>query len=66
VSEKMREIQLPAALCETLEQRFGANFRNLEELLTFALQELVRDDGHQMDKVEQGIIEERLKDLGYI
>jgi len=38
----------------------------LEQFLTFVLQELLRDDVAQMDQAEQRIIEERLKDLGYI
>jgi hypothetical protein len=38
----------------------------LEQFLTFVLQELLRDDAAQMDQAEQRIIEERLKDLGYI
>jgi hypothetical protein len=66
MSNGMREVQLPAELCKNAEWRFGARFGNLEQFLTFVLQELLRDDAAQMDQAEQRIIEERLKDLGYI
>ena len=38
----------------------------LEELLVFVLRELLRDQAKEMDQAEQRIIEQRLKDLGYI
>ena len=38
----------------------------LEELLVFVLRELLRDQAAQMDQAEQRVIEQRLKDLGYI
>jgi hypothetical protein len=66
MSNGMREVQLPAELCKTAEERFGARFGSLEQFLTFVLQELLRDDAAQMDQAEQRIIEERLKDLGYL
>jgi hypothetical protein len=65
-SDELRELRLPAELCKSAEQRFGARFGGLEQFLTFVLQELLRDDAAQMDQAEQRIIEERLKDLGYI
>jgi hypothetical protein len=64
--ESMREVHLPLGLCEAAEQRFSARFGNLEEFLIFVLRELVRDDAAHMDHEEQRIVEERLKDLGYI
>ena len=64
--ENRREVTLPAQLCEAAEQRFAERFGNLEELLTFILQNLLRDDVAQMDQAEQRLIEERLRDLGYI
>jgi hypothetical protein len=66
MSNGMREVQLPAELCKTAEHRFGTRFGSLEQFLTFVLQELLRDDAKQMDQAEQRIIEERLKDLGYL
>ena len=63
---QMRDVQLPSSLCERVEQRFGNRFKNLEEFLTYVLQELVRDDAAQMDQAEQRLIEKRLQDLGYL
>jgi hypothetical protein len=62
----MREVELPAALCDQAEKKFSGRFANLQELLTFAMQELVREDSSQADEAEQKIVEERLRDLGYI
>jgi hypothetical protein len=64
--DDMREVRLSAELCQAAEQRFGERFGNLEQFLTFVLKQLMRDDAAQMDQAEQRIIEERLKDLGYI
>jgi hypothetical protein len=61
-----RIVTLPEELCSSVERRFAHRFGGLEELLTAALEELVRDDALQMDENEQKIIEERLKGLGYI
>ena len=61
-----RTIGLPAELCDRAEKKFGQRFGSLEELLTFALSELLREDAEQADRKEQLMIEERLKDLGYL
>ena len=61
-----RTVILHEELCSAAEQRFARRFGGLEELLTAALEELVRDDALRMDEKEQQIIEERLKGLGYI
>ncbi len=62
----MREIRLPDDLCQAAEQRYGRQFGSLEELVAFVLRELLRDDASHMDEAETRIIEERLRDLGYI
>jgi hypothetical protein len=49
-----------------VERRYGQQFGNLEQFLVFLMQELMRDDAGQMDRAEQQVIEQRLKDLGYI
>jgi hypothetical protein len=61
-----RMVALPGDLCSAVERKFAHRFGGLEELLTAALEELVRDDALQMDEKEKKIIEERLKGLGYI
>jgi hypothetical protein len=66
MSSEVRDVRLPAALCDDAERRFGARFGSLEELLEFVLRELLRDQAVQMDEAEQRVIEQRLKDLGYI
>jgi hypothetical protein len=66
MAERMREVQLPSELCRAAEERYGSRLQTVEELLTFVLQEVLRDDAMQMDRDEQRMIEERLKDLGYI
>jgi hypothetical protein len=61
-----RELRLPLDLCQAVERKFGERFGSLEEFLIFAMGELVKDDAAQMDQAEERVIEERLKDLGYI
>jgi hypothetical protein len=62
----MREVSLPEDLCAAAEKKFARKFGSLEELLTFILRELSRDEALQLDHAEQRIIEERLRELGYI
>jgi hypothetical protein len=66
MSSDVREVRLPAELCNDAERRFAARFGSLEELLVHVLQELLRDKAAQMDEGERRVIEQRLKDLGYI
>jgi hypothetical protein len=66
MSSQLRDVRLPAELCSDAERRFAARFGNVEELLIFVLQELLRDHATLMDQAEQRVIEQRLKDLGYI
>lgn len=66
MTEATREVHLPSDLCDTAERKFGPRLGSLEQILTFVLQQLVREDAVQMDQAEQRIIEQRLKDLGYL
>ncbi len=63
---EMREVRLPADLCAAAEKKFSQKFSTLEELLTFILRDLSRDEALQLDHAEQRIIEDRLRELGYI
>ena len=45
---------------------FAQNFGGLEHTLDFFLHELVRNDSAQADENEQRMIEQRLRDLGYL
>jgi len=38
----------------------------VESLLEFVLRELTRNDAESLDQAEQAILEQRLRDLGYI
>jgi len=61
-----REVRLPADLCAAVEEKFGQKFGSLDELLAAVLRDLLRDDGSEADQAEQRIVEERLRELGYI
>jgi hypothetical protein len=63
---EMRELRLPANLCEGAEKKFGQRFGSVEELLVFVLRDLLRDDATRFDQAEEKLIEDRLRDLGYI
>ena len=60
-----RQVELPEDLCAAAEQKFGAKFRTVEELLEFILRDLLQDSA-AADENEQRIVEERLRELGYI
>jgi hypothetical protein len=64
--EEFREIRLPADLCASAEKAFAGKFGNIEELVTYLLREITSDAAARIDEVEQKMIEERLKALGYI
>jgi len=61
-----REFKLPAELCTAAEEKWGQQFEGLEDLLTTVLRELARDDGDRLDAAEQCMVEQRLKELGYL
>jgi hypothetical protein len=63
---KSCEIRLPAELCAAAEEKFGNRFRSVDELVIFLLQELIRGDTHDLDLADQAVVEERLRDLGYM
>lgn len=67
MSEQMRTLKLPEALCRQIEENYvGAHFATLEDLLIFVLRELLHDEALEMDADEEKIIEQRLRDLGYL
>ena len=62
-----RELRLPESLCEAGEQMIkGTRFKTVEELLSFVLQELTSRNSAQSEAEERKVIEERLRDLGYL
>ena len=63
---EFREVRVPEELCAAAESRYGRHFTSVEELVAFALRELLRDDVAQLNAEEERIIEQRLRDLGYV
>jgi hypothetical protein len=61
-----RLVRLPEELCGQAERWLKGRFDSLEALITFALQEIVSDDGSKLDEQEEGMVQQRLRDLGYI
>ena len=62
----MRTIVLPEDLCAAAEQRYRNRFSTVEELITLVLTEITRQDETKLDVEEERIVEERLRDLGYL
>jgi hypothetical protein len=63
---EFRNIQLPEDLCHAAEEKFAGRFQNVEALLEFLLRDIVNDTATQLDEAEERIVEERLRELGYI
>ena len=63
---EMRELRLPADLCAAAEKKFAGTFGGVEELLAFILRDLIRDEAAALDQAEQRLVEERLRELGYL
>jgi hypothetical protein len=61
-----RLVRLPEELCGQAERWLKGRFDSLEALITFALQEIVSDDGSKLDEQEEEMVQQRLRDLGYI
>ena len=66
MNQKWRDAQLPEELCAAAEERFGSDFSSLQEFLEFIVRELVATDAAALDQNELHVVEERLRDLGYI
>jgi len=62
----LRNVRLSDELCAAAEKKFAARFKSVEELLEFVLQDLLREDAAQLDEKELGMIEKRLRELGYL
>jgi hypothetical protein len=62
----MRKVCLPEDLCQAAEEKFGARFSSVDELVCSLLTELLKEDGSQMDAREIEMVEQRLRGLGYV
>ena len=63
---EIRTVQLPSEICEAAEKKYGSRFDNFEEFLVFVLKELTNDTALKSEEAELQIVEERLRDLGYL
>jgi len=63
---QQRTVQLPEDLCKEAEQWLQGRFENIEALLKFLLLEIVRGDSSKLDQREEEIVQQRLRDLGYL
>lgn len=63
---RKRQISLPEELCARLEGKFAKTFASLDDLLVYVMEELSQDQATQMDEKEKKILEQRLRDLGYM
>jgi hypothetical protein len=61
-----RTVNLPEDLCAAAEKALTGRCESLEALLSFLLRELVTDDASKFDQAESQIIEQRLRELGYL
>lgn len=61
-----RNVSLPENLCAAAEEKFGKSFDGLREFLIFLLGELVSDQAASMDEAERRLVEQRLRELGYL
>jgi hypothetical protein len=61
-----RAVNLPEDLCAAAEKFLPDRFDSLEALLSFLLQEIAKDDTGRFDAADEQIIEQRLRDLGYL
>jgi hypothetical protein len=61
-----RTVNLPEDLCAAAEKRLTDRFDNLQALLSFLLQEIAKDEASRLDQAEEQVLEQRLRDLGYI
>jgi hypothetical protein len=62
MNSSSRQVLLPEPLCDAVEKRFGS----LESFLAFVMGELLRDEAAVLDQNEQRLVEERLRELGYL
>jgi len=62
MTASIRQISLPDDLCARAEKRFGP----LEVFLVRVMEELLCDDAGALDEKEQRMIDERLRELGYL
>jgi hypothetical protein len=61
-----RTIELPEDLCATADRWLHGRFDNLEAMLRVVLEQIVKNDSRDFDESEEQLLEQRLRDLGYL
>lgn len=62
----MRHINLPEELCAEAEKELAPPFGGLEPLLEHVLRYLLQKDAQRMEEAEEKLVEQRLRELGYL
>ena len=66
LADQYRSVRLPEELCQQADAWLKGRFENLDALLAFLLQEVIKDEGAKLDQQEEEMVQQRLRDLGYI
>jgi len=66
LTTQYRTVQLPEDLCREAETWLAGRFENLEAMLSFLMREVIRDDASKLDQAEEELVQQRLRELGYI
>ncbi|HUM04666.1 MAG TPA: hypothetical protein VLT90_04340 [Terriglobales bacterium] len=67
VQPRTETVQLPAELCQAARDLIKeTKFATLEEFLAFVLRDLTARDSSPMEERERQLLEQRLRDLGYL
>jgi len=66
MTKEWRDVRLPVELCEAAERQYADQYSSLQELLTFMLRYVTREDVERMNNAELELVQQRLKDLGYV
>ena len=60
-------IELPRDLCEAVEKKYiGERFKDMNALIEYLLEQIIDDEALRMDEDERELLEQRMRDLGYI
>ena len=66
LADQYRTVRVPEELCKEAEVWLTGRFESLEALITFVLRETIKDEGVKLDQQEEEMVQQRLRDLGYI
>ena len=61
-----RTLQMPEDICAKAETWMSGRFATIEAFVEFLLREVMREDDSKLNEEEERMVQERLRDLGYI